>query len=826
MLCELSRRFTLQTLFGRVLLRLRFCAGSSPAPLGSRPINEQTGPRSRAERWAIKIILTATALAALSFAVSSPARADVVGVVRGALYDAKGGPVPGASVTLSGPESLVATTDRSGRFALARVPFGRYTLHATTPDGPVDRTITVTTGTVVNVDLFPPRVIGSVSGTTTGVHGTPISVNTLSSAQIATLPVNTTIDRVIETLPGVVRFSYDEPVVDGFHGVTYELDGAPLPSSTSSNFANLIDPRQAGAVEVFTGAFPAEFGGQRMGAVVNVRSLDFAAPPPPGQIILGAGELGTQEAQLQKQFTIGNAQISLAADNLTSDRGLDSPAESAIHDATSTANQFLRISLPLSNRDSLALDAANQYATYQIPINTDPTDLNAGEVSLPNQDDVQREYDRFLALSFTHDDADGNGYFRIVPWTRYNRVVYDGDLGADVAGYYLGTAQSPQTCPTPIINGFDCPANGLFQDRAAAYAGLRVSKGRTIGNHTLGYGVDLQQENFDSSVAIAFAADENPNGPAAGPFRDVTAARGSNTSAYVEDVWAPNAHLAIKPGLRYDHSTGYVSGGQLSPRFEVDQTIAPQTIAHVYIGRYYAAPGLEDTRRAAVVTQTSPTANPVYDLLPERDTLLEAGIARDFGSTGRAYVSAYDRTVVNVLDTTNLLNTPLFAVYNSAIGVTRGIEGRYEQSSPTTTVGFSFTYSLSLAGGVSGGTFLFPPPDVTDLTLQPEDHDENYVGDGYITRRFAADRKSFVTLESQYGSGFPVAFLNGTGGRLPAHFQANVALGRLPVGRHVGYEIGVDNLLDHRWLIKVDNGFNTTQWNAPRRALLRLLVPF
>jgi hypothetical protein len=563
-----------------------------------------------------------------------------------------------------------------------------------------------------------------------------------------------------------------------------------------------------------------------MGAVVNVRSLNFGDPPPPGLISLGAGELGNQEAQLQKQFFAGRAQVSIAADNLATDRGLDTPSIDAIHDASSTANQFLRVSLPLGPRNSLALDVANQYATYQIPINTDPSDLNAGFVSLPNQDDVQREYDRFLALSFTHEDADGNGYFRIVPWTRYNRVVYDGDLPADVAGYVIGTAVTPQACPAAVVNGYDCPSNGLFQDRAAAYVGLRASQGRTIGNHTLSYGVDLQQEDFDSRVTIAFAPAENPNGPTAGPFLDDTAQRGSNTAAYVEDVWAPNARLSIKPGLRYDHSTGYVSGGQLSPRLEIDQTVAPATVAHAYIGRYYAAPGLEDTRRAAVITDTAPTDNPVYDLLPERDTLLEVGLAHEFGSDRRAYISAYDRTVVNVLDTTNLLNTPLFAVYNSAIGVTRGVEGRFEQSSPTTTVGFSFTYSLSLAGGVSGGTFLFPPPDVTDLTLEPEDHDETYVSDGYVTRHFAHDRKSFVTIESQYGSGFPVAFLNGTGGRLPAHFQENVALGRLPVGHHIGYEFSVDNLLDHRWLIKVDNGFNTTQWNAPRRALFRLLLPW
>jgi outer membrane receptor for ferrienterochelin and colicin len=755
------------------------------------------------------------------------ALADVVGVVRGTLTGAKQEAVPRATVTLTSDDvALSTTTDAAGRFAFPRVPFGRYTLAATTPGGVTQTSINVVTGSVTEVALHPAYAIGRTSGTTTGVHGTPVSVNTITAAQIAALPENTTINRVIETLPGVVRFSFDEPVVDGFHGVTYELDGAPLPSSTSSNFANLIDPREASAIEVFTGAFPAEFGGQRMGAVVNVRSLTFAEPPPPGLITLGVGELGTQEAQLVKQFNLGRAQVSFSLDNLTSDRGLDTPAENAIHDATSTANQFLRVALPLDTYDTLALDAANQYATYQIPINTDPNDINAGVVALPNQDDVQREYDRFLALSFTHNDRDGNGYLRIVPWTRYNRVVYDGDLGADVQGYIIGTAVTPQSCNVPVVNGFDCPLNGLFQDRAAAYVGLRASAGRTIGQHTLSYGVDLQQEDFDSNVAIAFAPDENPNGPAAGPFIDAGAQRGTETSGYVEDVWAPNRTLSIKPGVRYDHSTGYVSGAQLSPRFEVDQTIAPDTVLHAFIGRYYAAPGLEDTRREAVITDTAPTANPVYDLQPERDTLLEAGIAHDFSSTQRAYVNAFDRTVVNVLDTTNLLNTPLFAVYNSAIGVDRGIEGRYELNTAKTTIGASFTYSMSLAGGVSGGTFLFAPPDVADLTLQPEDHDETYTGDAYLTRHFGADLKSYATLETQYGSGFPVAFLDGTGGRLPAHYQVNAALGRSPVGHRVGYELTADNLLDYRWLIKVQNGFNTTQWNAPRRVEFRLMLPW
>ncbi len=340
------------------------------------------------------------------------------------------------------------------------------------------------------------------------------------------------------------------------------------------------------------------------------------------------------------------------------------------------------------------------------------------------------------------------------------------------------------------------------------------------------YGVDLQQENLRSNVAIAFAPAENPNGPAGGNFVDDAAQKGSATAAYVEDVWSLSRAVAVKPGLRYDRSTGYASGSQLSPRFEIDATVAPQTVAHAYIGRLYAAPGLEDTRREAVVTQTSSTANPVYNLQPERDTYLELGLAHDFGNGRRAYVNAFDRTVVNVLDTTNLLNTPLFAVYNSAIGVTRGIEGRYVQSSVRTDAGVSFTYSRSLAGGVSGGTFLFAPPDVTDLTLQPEDHDETYVGDAFLTRRFGPARATYATLESQYGSGFPVAFLNGTAGRLPAHFELNAAFGRAASTGHLGFELSVDNLTNNRYPIKVENGFNTTQWDAPRRIVLRVIAPW
>ena len=741
-------------------------------------------------------------------ATAAPVRADTVGIVRGTVRGADSKPVAGVPVALAGERfSATQKTGADGRFAFVRVPFGTYTLSAANSAGSARATIDVASNGVVDIPLLILPTIGRSSATSTSVRGTPVSENVIGASQIGALPANSSVSRIIETLPGIVRFSYDEPVAHGFHGLTYEIDGAPLPASTSSNFANLIDPRAAGAIEVFTGAFPAEFGGSRQGAVVNVQSLPFQHPPGFGTLVLGSGELGTDETSLTKRFDIGKAEVALSVDNQRSDRGLDTPTLDALHDATSTANQFLRIALPMSDRDLLAVDVANQYATYQIPINTSPDDPNAPQVSLPRQDDVQREYDQFTALSYTHTSADGQGYLRIVPWARYNRVVYDGDLGADVQAYLSNGPGQPVT-----------PLNGLSQDRSAAYTGLRLSAGRTSDRHALSVGFEASQEAFRSNLLIAFP-DGSPN------FVDNASQRGSQLGAYIEDVWSVSPSLAIKPGLRWDRSTGYTSGSQLSPRFEIDDKLNDTTILHAYIGRLYAAPSLEDTRRDAVITDTSPTAAPVYDLKPERDTYLEIGLAHTFQPGLRGYINAFDRTAVNVLDTTQLNNTPLFAVFNNAIGVARGVEGRMVESSATTDVGASLTYSRALAGGISGGTFLFPPGSATDLTLQPEDHDQTWNGDVYVTRHFSPDRLAFATLETQYGTGFPVQFQNGDG-RLPAHFEVNAAVGRGPSRHGLGYEVALDNLLDHRYLIKVSNGFNTTQWNAPRRIVFRLTAPW
>jgi hypothetical protein len=203
------------------------------------------------------------------------------------------------------------------------------------------------------------------------------------------------------------------------------------------------------------------------------------------------------------------------------------------------------------------------------------------------------------------------------------------------------------------------------------------------------------------------------------------------------------------------------------------------------------------------------------------------GVRHQFSTSLSGYVNYFMRNVNNVLDTTQLLNTPIFAVFNNTFGRDRGVEFRLDDSLPRGDAWFfSGTISNSEAAGVSGSTFLFPPGSNV-IVFQPEDHDQQYEANAAYTHRFGQNRSWFATLQGEYGSGFPVQFQNGTG-RLPVHTIFDLALGKNPGdGPHksLGFDFEINNLLNHQYVIKIANGFNTTQISSGRNVLFRLTAP-
>ena len=803
----------------------------------------------------------AATFAAFICLAALPATAATTGLVRGIVV-VNNKPTAGVKVTLSGEGSLLQrTTDSAGAYVFSQVPFGTYTLTASYA-GVADKSLQVDVASdqvlTVNLALGQLKTIGSATATArAGANGTPVSVNNVTRQQISALPTNNSLNKLVQTVPGIVKFSYNEPVAHGFHGVTYEIDGAPLPLATSSNFAEIIDPKNIDSLEIFTGAMPAEYGGSREGAVVNIisdRASDLTAPYQ-GYISAGGGNYGQAVTSFDNAIKTGKSEIFFTANTQANARGLDAPTFSEINNNASQSDEFLRTITNFNDRSSLAFDFSNQFSQFQIPINTNPANPYDPQFDVPGANDVQREYDRFATLNYTVTSKDGNGIFQVIPWVRYTRIAYDGDLGQDVLGLTnLGACGNlnpvPSFCTNPNAPAFQSEI-GLRQDRRASYTGLRVSDFRATKHHAVKAGFDVSREIFTASQTFgcydpscSTVTGSYPIAPPASISTSVTNQdqAGTLVGIYAEDKWTPSQRLSVSYGLRYDHSTGYVGGNQMSPRIGANYAFDDKNILHAYYGRFYSAPQLEDVRQACVVLQGC-ASTPAYDLKPETDSYAEIGIAHTFSPHMTGYVNEWTRNVSNVLDTTQFLNTPLFAVYNNAIGRAHGTELRLQGTLNGADSWFlSGTWSNSQAAGISGSTFLFPPGSAGGTTaqligqLQPEDHDQTLAFNGAYTHRFGLQKSYFATVQEEYGTGYPVAFqglINGNpvaySGRLPTHLTTDFSLGR-DAGRNGDHTLGVDldvqNLFNDQYVIKIANGFNTTQIAQGRSVLLRLTAPF
>jgi len=701
--------------------------------------------------------------------------------------DDAGHPVAGATLDAVNGQGTKqqATTDAEGRYIFPRLVFDTYTVTATASGlGSQNGVATVTSGTAVTLNFhLSKKKLATV--TTVARVGHPVSVAVLTPTFIQTLPSNFKLAHITQTVPGVVPFSYDEPVARGFHGISYEIDGVPIPATTSSSFAEVLDPRNIGSLEIYTGSFPAEFGGSRMGGVVNILTKRPASNG--GDIVLTGGNYASGATQVSDLFGGESLKGYVSLNFLRTDRGLDTPTPNPpVHDAASSSNEFLRLAYNPDPRDSWAIHFANQFSTFQIPINTSASSTSFAP---PGTDDNQYEYNRYANIIFNRLSADDQGYLEIAPWYNRTQVKFLNDPANDLASASAASA---------------------FQDRLGTYYGLTTAWFRSDPKDNFKTGLTYYTEDFSSVFNIQFIN----SAMMLQRFDDNVTQTGTNFGIYAEDKRILSPVFTTNVGLRYDRSTGFTSGNQVSPRFELDAlTRNPKDTVHFYYGRLYAAPALEDTRRSAVVVSGG-AGVPVYDLKPETDSIYEFGFAHQMTPLARWYVNAWARTVANVLDTTQIGSTPIFTVFNSTTGQAQGVELSIsgQQMANGDSYYLSYGLSQSLASGISGGTFLFSPAALQGANgFALEDHDQSNTLNAGYTFRFGADRSMFASLQTVYGSGFPVLFENGPG-RLPAHWELNASYGRFASRGRLGYQIQATNLTNNQYLIKLNNGFNTTQY--------------
>ena len=94
-----------------------------------------------------------------------------------------------------------------------------------------------------------------------------------------------------------------------------------MPLATTSNFAEIVDPKIIDSLELYTGAIPAEYGGDRMGGVVNIITNRPTDVPEGiyGTLSGGVGNQAQGIGQLDTSARFGRARLFFDA-NTQSDR--------------------------------------------------------------------------------------------------------------------------------------------------------------------------------------------------------------------------------------------------------------------------------------------------------------------------------------------------------------------------------------------------------------------------------------------------------------------------------------------------------------------------
>src|SRR5512138_2125643 len=232
-------------------------------------------------------------LVALALAVTSAASAqEIGGTLSGRVLDAQKLPVPGVTVTATGPQGArTAVSDADGRFSLPFLTPGNYDLKAElqgfksfeqkavivslgqTTDIPVSMQVGGVTETV-NVTAESPLI-----NTKTTTIGSVLNTDTLRN-----LPVGRTFAQTLYLTPGVSNSGtagQANPSISGGSGLEnqYVVDGANVTNtgygglgSYSTVFGSLGNSTPYDfikEIQVKTGGYEAEFG-QATGGVVNV----------------------------------------------------------------------------------------------------------------------------------------------------------------------------------------------------------------------------------------------------------------------------------------------------------------------------------------------------------------------------------------------------------------------------------------------------------------------------------------------------------------------------------------------------------------------------
>ena len=307
------------------------------------------------------------------------------GSVSGTVLDPDGAVVPNATVQIHNPVSHYdrsTTTDKSGNFSLANVPFNPYHMTVTAAgfgNNSEDVEVRSVVPLSVNVKL-------QVSGSTTSVtveagaadllENDPTFHSDIDKSYFDRLPLEST----TSGLSSLVTLSTPGIAADSnglFHGLgdhaenSFSIDGQPITDQQSKVFSNQLPVDSIESMEVISGAPPAEFGGKTSIVIVATTRSGQGVTTPHGSVTTSYGTFGTSNVAADVAYGGKNWGNFISVGGLNTGRFLDPPEFAVFHDKGNEENLFDRVDYQLTTADSIHLNFAYTRSWFQTPNNLD-----------------------------------------------------------------------------------------------------------------------------------------------------------------------------------------------------------------------------------------------------------------------------------------------------------------------------------------------------------------------------------------------------------------------------------------------------------------------
>ncbi|MGH9681823.1 MAG: carboxypeptidase regulatory-like domain-containing protein, partial [Candidatus Acidiferrales bacterium] len=287
------------------------------------------------------------------------ARAQSSGSITGVVKDPNGGVLTGATVEISDPVSGYSretTTDASGEFRFANIPFNPYHLVATASGfAPLAQDVDVRS--VVPVSLAIGLKLSAATSKIT------VSASALDLIETEPTP-HTDVDRQLfdklplesqtSSLSSLVTLASPGVVADSnglFHGMgdhaenSFSVDGQPITDQQSKVFSNQVPMDAVQSLEVISGAPPAEYGDKTSLIIKVTTRSGMGDTKPTGNITTSYGTFGTVDTDAN--FAIGGAKWGnfVALNGLNTSRFLDPPEFQVYHDKGNEESGFDRFDI-------------------------------------------------------------------------------------------------------------------------------------------------------------------------------------------------------------------------------------------------------------------------------------------------------------------------------------------------------------------------------------------------------------------------------------------------------------------------------------------------